>query len=93
MKRVSFVTDAWVIEIKVYHDPQGNKYALITLAYEIPIPLPPHLKNQFPPPPKPTLYQHILHIFIPEDKYRDNYRLWEKYKVKIYEDGSLEVTK
>ena len=91
MKRVSYDVEAEIIKIEELAYHFGEKVVVVTLAYQVPIPIPPQLRNAFPPPPKPVIWYHAIRLWIPLEKWNDQYRLGQKFKVKVYEDGSVEV--
>ena len=90
---VTYVEDAYVVEIKPDFDPQGREYTHVSIGFRMPSPpIPPHLKNAYPPPPVVVGYKHIVHIIIPKERWNDQFRMWEKVRV-IVKDGKLEVVK
>ncbi len=82
-----------VIEIKLDLDPYGREYTQVSLGYEIPSITPPQVEKIFPPPPKPKMYKHALHIIIPKDHWIDQYHMWEEYTLAIKDNGELELKK
>lgn len=82
-----------VLEIKLDLDPYGREYTQVSLGYEIPSITPPQAEKMFPPPPKPKMYKHALHIIIPKDHWIDQYHMWEEYTLTIKDNGELELKK
>ena len=89
-----YIQDGMVTEIKSDFDPWNREYTQISIGYRLPNPpAPPELKNAWPPPPVPVVYKHIVHLFIPKNEWRGQYQLWEKVRVIVNDDGSVEVLK
>jgi len=83
--------DAIVVEIKADFDPYGGEYTMVSLAYKIPIPQPPEASRKYPPLPKPVMYKHVLHVFIPREKWAGQYMLWQEYKIICKDNGEITV--
>ena len=82
-----------VLEIKADFDPYGHEYVQVNLGYEIPVVTPPQVEKMYPPPPKPKMYKHALHVIIPKEKWNDQYHMWEEYTLIIKDNGELELKK
>jgi len=88
---MSFATESQVIEIKQDLDPFGGIYAQIVFGVKIPTPQPP--KGIYPPPPRTDLWKHVLHVFIPQESWNNQYNLWDRCRIKIESNGKLSVEK
>jgi hypothetical protein len=86
-----YEVDATVIEITSDFDMYGGEYTRVTLGYRLPVPRPPEVEKIYPPPPKPIVYKHVIHVFIPRDKWTGQYNLWQQCKVIIKDNGDIEV--
>ena len=70
----------------------GQGYTSVSLAIESPIPRPPaQLANQYPPVPRPTVYKHVMHIFIPNSQWRNRYSMWAEYDIIIEDTGEMRL--
>lgn len=83
--------DAVVIEIKADFDPFGGEYTHISLGYKVPIPRPPEAERMYPPPPRPVMYKHILHVIIPREKWAGQYMMWQEFHIICKDNGEVEV--
>jgi hypothetical protein len=83
--------DAVVIEIKADFDPFGGEYTHVSLGYKMPIPRPPEIERVYPPPPRPVMYKHILHVIIPREKWTGQYMMWQEFRVICKDNGEVEV--
>jgi hypothetical protein len=68
----------------------GEQYTMIILAIQSLIPSPP-AQATFPPMPKQMAWKHLLHIFIPHDKWNDQYRMWQDYDMIVKDTGEIEL--
>jgi hypothetical protein len=84
--------DVTVIEIKADFDPFGGEYSKITLGYRVPVPMPPQTQ-QFPPQPRPVLYKHATHLYIPKENWIGQYTMWEQLHLVIEDNGSVKIIK
>jgi len=93
VRRVTYSVEVEVIKLQsaTYHF--GEKHVIVLLAYQVPVPMPPHLRNTYPPPPKAALYYHVIELRIPEEDWEDQYRIGQKFIIKVYDDGSMELRK
>lgn len=89
---MTFSIDAVVVEVKADFDMFGGAYTLVCLGYKLPVPMPPS-QQQFPPKPKPTAYKHVLHLYIPKEKWTGQFNMWQDYHVIVHDDGKVEVKK
>lgn len=86
--------NAEVVELKQDVDMMGGKSAMVTFAFRLPSPpMPPHLKNAYPPPPIPVAYKHMVHLIIPQERWMDQYKLWEEWSITINDNGALAFVK
>ena len=85
--------DVVVIEIKADFDPFGGEYTHISFGYRLPVPMPPEQARRFPPPPRPVVYKHALHVIIPRDRWYGQYQMWQEFELIIKDDGGVELKK
>lgn len=38
-------------------------------------------------------WKHIMQIFVPREKWDNQYKMWEKYHLTVRDDGSVELKK
>ena len=81
-----------VIEIKPDFTPYGEEYTQVSFGIKIPT-VAPKSRGEELPMPKPIMYKHLLHVFIPREKWSEQYRIWEEYILVIHDDGRLELKK
>jgi hypothetical protein len=80
---------ARVVALGSDSDPfTGQAYTAVTLATESPIP---RALQQLPNAPRPTVYKHVLHIFIPNDQWNSQYNMWTPYDVLIEDSGEMRL--
>ena len=82
-----------VVGIGIDNDPfTGVGYTSVQLAVESDIPAPPlHLQSQYPPTIRPTIYKHVLHVFVPTSQWKNQYQMWSEYNLVINDDGQLRL--
>lgn len=86
--------DLVVTEIKADFDPFGGEYVHVSLAYRLPIPMPPAPSTQtLPPRPQPVMYKHVIHVIIPRESWTGQYTMWEPLHVRIEDNGTIRVTR
>ncbi len=91
---MTYSIDVTVTEIKADGDPAGNEYTQVCFAYRIALPMPPMPPTaQGVPMPKPIVYKHALHIFIPKEKWVNQFSQWENYHMIVQDDGRVELKK
>lgn len=90
MNVLAFSIDVTIVEIKADFDPFGSEYTQVSFAIKLAIPMPPQ-SQQFPPKPKPTAYKHLMHLFIPKDKWTDQFQMWKDYHLIVKDDGTTEL--
>lgn len=88
---MAYSIDVTVVEIRAGADPAGTLNTQVSFGYRIPIPMPP--TDQGVPMPKPVVWQHALHIFIPKDKWLNQFSQWENYHLVVQDDGQIELKK
>lgn len=82
-----------VVGIGSDSDPYtGQEYTMVALAIESPIQRPPpNMLSGYPPVPRPTVYKHVLHIFIPIKEWRGQYDMWTEYDIVIEDSGEMRL--
>ena len=88
-----FSMEVVVLEIKADFDPQGGEYTHVSFGYRLPVITPPDIEKVYPPPPKPIIYKHALHLIIPKDKWFGQYTMWERYRLRVDDDGKVTLEK
>ena len=90
---MAYSVDVVVVEIKADFDAYGGEYTQVSLGYRLPVPRPPEAERAYPPLPKPVVYKHALHIFIPRDQWTGQYTMWQEYRLTLKDDGTIELKK
>ena len=90
---MGFEIEVIVTQIKADFDPYGGEYTQISLGYRLPVPTPPEIEKTYPPPPKPIVYKHALHIFVPREKWHGQYTMWQAFKLIVKDNGEIELKK
>ncbi len=71
-----------------YDQFTGERYTQVTFAREVPLPQP------TPPPTgvpgqSATAWKYLLHLFIPNDNWSDQFKMWQKYSLTIKDTGEM----
>jgi len=89
---MTYSIDVEVLSLEPDFDPMtGNAFTKVIFGYREAVPAPP----QLPPTivgvqvPKPIHYKHTLHIFIPKEKWVDQFRQWTRYHMIVTDDGTV----
>jgi len=84
-----------VTEIKADFDPYGGEYTQITLAYRLPIPMPPRPPSAqpLPPRPQPVMYKHATHIILPRESWTGQYTMWESLRLRVEDNGEVRISR
>ena len=91
---MAYEQEVFVTEIKADFDPYGGEYTQITLAYRLPIPMPPQPPQaQLPPRPNPVMYKHAMHIIIPRESWTGQYTMWESLHLRIEDNGEVRISR
>jgi hypothetical protein len=87
--------EVFVTEIKADFDPFGGEYTQISLAYRLPIPMPPRSAQAqpLPPRPNPVMYKHALHIMIPRDSWTGQYTMWDSLILRVEDTGEVRLSR
>ena len=94
-----YTVDAVVTTIKADFDMFGGEYTYVEISWKLPLPSPQGLSQLTQQPivlgaqPKNVAYKHVIHVFVPRENWVDQYKMWEKRKVTIEDDGSIRVEK
>jgi hypothetical protein len=90
---MTYSMDVTVVEIKADFDPYGGEYTQVSFAFRLPVPRPPEIEKVYPPAPKPIVYKHALHLFIPKEQWTGQYTMWEEFHIIVRDDGTIELKK
>lgn len=76
----------------------GQPYTQIIFAVETKLPAPPPHMQQggYPPIPRAMGWKHVMHLMIPNTKWRNQYQMWQEYDLTIDENTgelSLKIAK
>lgn len=90
---LTFSIDVVVLEMKPDFDPWGNEYIQVSLGYKQPVPFMSPQQSFSQPQPKQISYKHALHIIIPKEEWRDQYKMFEQFHLIINDSGAQELKK
>jgi hypothetical protein len=91
-----YKVDTEVTTIRVDFDPWGGEYTYVELSWKLPLPSPQALAQQpvvLGAQPKNVAYKHVMHVYIPKENWVDQYKMWEKRKITIEDDGAISIEK
>lgn len=88
---MTYSEEGVVTEIKADFDLFGGEYTQVSFGYRLPVPRPPELQKMGAP--GQIYYKHVLHVFIPKDKWVGQYNMWQRVKILVQDDGKVEVTR
>jgi hypothetical protein len=76
----------------------GQQYTQIIFGTESRLPSPPPQMQQqtYPPIPKAIGWKHVMHLMIPNTKWKNQYQMWQEYDMTIDENTgemSLQIAK
>ncbi len=72
-----------VIDIKVDEPLNDIKFVQISLGFKLDSD-----KRGAPP-----IFKHSIHIFIPKEEWRSQYKMWEEYTLSIDDSGNIIMKK
>jgi hypothetical protein len=88
---LAFSIDVVVLEMKPDFDPWGNEYIQVSLGYKQPVPFAPPQQPFLQPQPKQISYKHALHIIIPKEEWKDQYSMFQQFRLIVNDDGTQEL--
>jgi hypothetical protein len=74
-----------VLELKPDFDPWGGAYVQVSFGYQIPT------SSPQPGQPAPIAWKHAIHLFIPKERWKDQYKIFSEWHMITRDDNSIEL--
>ena len=87
MVKITYSKRIHVLEIKIDAPLKDFNFVQVSLGYSLDVNSPIGTRVQAP------IYKHMLHIYIPKEQWKSQYKLWDSYEAVINDDGSVKLEK